>query len=559
MGCSSLPAPATTELALKNPRRRSIVRPPPLSPRRHRRAQRQFQKRRRSPWSCRSKNLFVRIDPDGAITLTVHRSEMGQGVLTSLAMVLADELEVNIGDVLVVQSPANEAIGSQITAGSGSVRDNFEPLRRAGATARAMLVAAAANQWGVEAATCRADDGAVVNDATGERLGYGELVTTAATMEVPADAPLKSPTDFRRIGRSVPRLDGDDIVRGRVLYGIDARRPDMRFAAVARCPVPGGTALSYDATAALATPGVEQVVEVSNGVAVVATSTWAALRGCDALTVVWDEGELATWSTDGIRAALQQAIDAARTEPAPADLTILEAVYETPYLAHSAMEPLNCLAHVHDGRYEISVSTQNPLSVQEMVGDALGLPVSVEVLQCGGGFGRRLEVDYAVEAAEVSRAARVPVLVTWSRTDDLQHDFPHAPTQHWLRAGWDATNTLNLFRHVVVGPGLNGIVYTGGTDVLEIEQAIPYLITDRQDSATLVEIPLPTGPWRATFAWPNAFATECFLDEIAGSLGVDPVQLRRELLPDSDRLRAAVSSSTRTWWSNRSRAVSHSG
>lgn len=485
-------------------------------------------------------NLFVRIDADGSVQLTIHRSEMGQGVRTALAMVLAEELEVDLDTVTVLQSPANKAIGSQVTSGSGSVADNFDSLRAAAATARQLLVGAAVQRWQIDAASCRPENGEVLNVVTGERVGYGELASVAATLEVPASAALKVPADFRLVGTSVPRLEGTDIVTGRLLYGIDMRVPGMRFAAVARCPVPGGTLASFDDVKALTVTGVEQVVEVPSGVAVIATSTWAAFRGRDALTTVWDEGANATWSTDSIRAAMGEAITAKRTEPPPDGLSLIEAVYETPYLPHSAMEPVNCIAHVHDATCEIWVSTQNPLGVQDQVAKALSMPVTVNVQHCGGGFGRRLEVDFAVEAAEVSKVAGVPVLVTFSRTDDLQHDFPHAPTQHWLRAGWDASNTVSALRHVVVGPGLNGIAYTGGTDVLEIEQEVPYLIDGARDSATLVDIPLPTGPWRGTFAWPNAFATECFLDEIAGALSEDPVELRRRLLPKGDPLRAVL-------------------
>ena len=485
-------------------------------------------------------NLFVGIGTDGSVTLTIHRSEMGQGVRTALAMVLAEELDVDLGAVTVAQSPANEAIGSQVTSGSGSITDNYDRLRLAGATARAMLVTAAAQQWHVDAAKCRTESGEVINTLTDERVMYGDLVGVAATLDVPTGVKPKDPADFRLIGTSVPRLEGAEIVTGRLRYGIDMRLPGMRFASVARCPVPGGSVASFDDAAALAIAGVEKVVEVPSGVAVVATSTWAAFRGRDALQVVWNEGDNANWSTDSIRAALGDAITKARAEPAPADLTVIEAVYETPYLAHSAMEPVNCLAHVHDGTCEIWASTQNPLSVQEAVAGALGVPVTVNVQHCGGGFGRRLEVDFPVEAAQVSKAAGVPVLLTFSRTDDLQFDFPHAPTQHWVRAGWDAANTVSALRHVVAGPGLHGIVYKGGTDVLNIEQEVPYQIANRKDSASLVDIALPTGPWRGTFAWPNAFATECFLDEIAEALGEDPVALRRRLLPEGDALRAAL-------------------
>jgi len=485
-------------------------------------------------------NLFVSVGGDGSVQLTVHRSEMGQGTRTALATLLAEELEVDLAAVTVVQAPADEAIGSQVTSGSGSIADNYQRVRAAGAAARQLLVTAGAQQWQTDEINCHAEHGEVVNDLTGERVGYGDLTALAATLDVPKSPTLKDAADFQLIGTSVPRLEGSAIVTGRLQYGIDVRVPNMRFAAVARCPVPGGTLVSHDDTAALAVAGVEQVVEVPSGVAVIATSTWAAFRGRDALTVAWDEGDNSTWSTDSIRAALADAIAARHDEPAAAGETTLEGVYETPALAHSAMEPVNCVADVRADGCELWVSTQNPLGVQEAVADALSLPVTVHVEHCGGGFGRRLEVDYPVEAAEISKAAGVPVLLTFSRTDDLQHDYPHAPTQHWLRAGWDADKTIASLRHLVAGSGLHGIAYRGGIDVLKIEQAVPYTIAQKKDSAALVDVPLPTGPWRGTFAWPNSFATECFLDECAVALGEDPVELRRRLLPEGSPLRAVL-------------------
>lgn len=486
-------------------------------------------------------NLFVSIAPDGAIGLTVHRSEMGQGVRTSLAMILAEELGVDLDQVTVERAGADEGFGSQVTSGSGSITDSFRPLRLAGAAARMTLVDAAARHWGADAASCRVERGEVIDGASGARIGYGDLVALVDTADGSGSPVLTDAEEFRIIGTSQPRVDGPDIVTGRLRYGIDLRIPDLRFAAVVRSPVPGGTLRSHVPDAALAVAGVEQVVEVPSGVAVVASSTWAAWRGRDAVVAEWDDGDLARWSTDTIRAAIADAIPAAGDDAdsgAPADGGgRLEVTYDTPYLSHLPMEPMTCAAHVRDGRCEIWTSTQNPVGVRDAVAAALGLPVTVEVLHCGGGFGRRLEVDVAVEAAQVSAAVGVPVLVTFSRADDVRHDFPHAPTRHALSATWDASGELQTFAHHVAGPGLHGIAYTGGREVLQIEQAVPYRIAGVRDTATLVDIALPTGPWRGTFAWPSAYATECFVDEIAAALHEDPVTFRRRLLVDDDRLR----------------------
>jgi isoquinoline 1-oxidoreductase beta subunit len=483
-------------------------------------------------------NLFLRIDPDGAVTLTVHRSEMGQGVRTALAMILAEELDADWASVRVEQSPANAAIGNQITSGSGSVLLHYASLRQAGATARQLLVAAAARTWGVPPEECRTEPGAVVYTATGARLGYGALAGAAGRME-PASTPakLKDPQEFRLIGTSVPRVDEPAIVTGQAIYGLDVRLPGMLFATVARCPVPGGTLVDYDAAEAEATPGVRAVVSVPSGVAVVAEHTWAAIRGRAALKITWDEGARAALSSEALRARLAEMMDAAVARETSEAATTIEAVYETPYLAHAPMEPVNCVADVREDRCEIWAPTQNPQAVQEYVRDSVGVPTDVHVTLLGGGFGRRLEVDFAVEAARVSKGASAPVQVVWTREDDIQHDFYRQQTYHWLRAGWDAEGNLASWRHFIAAPGINGVAYHAGNEVLEEGLAVPYTIPDKRSRTLLANIPIPTGPWRAVMSGPSAFANECFLDEVAAALQKDPYELRMALLPESDRLR----------------------
>lgn len=490
-------------------------------------------------------NLFVRVDTDGQVTLTVHRSEVGQGVRTALAMILADELEADWESINIEQALADVAIGSQTTAGSGSITDNYQRLRQAAAAARTILVRAAAAQWGVEAQTCHAEQGHVVNGVTDERRSYGELVQIAKDMPLPGLVELKSPSDFRLIGTSVPRLDGRAIVTGAATYGLDERVDGMLYAVVARCPVPGGTVVKFDGEEAEAVAGVKSVVAVPSGVAVVADNTWAAIRGRERLTVTWDEGENAQWSTATIDAALNDIIDtsiaAAGTATATATEGLsIEARYETPFAAHAAMEPVNCIADVRADSCRIIAPTQNPQDVQSYVSDAIGLPTEVQVTLIGGGFGRRLEVDFAIEAAEVSRAAGSPVQVVWTREDDFALDFCRQPTKHWMRAEWDAAGTVTSWRHYLAAPGLNGIAYRAGADVLNEGLAIPYSIERRTSQPSLADIPLPTGPWRAVMAGPNAFANECFFDEVAAALGRDPYELRIELLLDGDPMRAVL-------------------
>jgi isoquinoline 1-oxidoreductase beta subunit len=486
-------------------------------------------------------NLFVRIDPDGAVTLTIHRSEMGQGVRTALAMALAEELEADWTKVRVEQAPASREIGNQITSGSGSILLYYAPLRKAGAAARDIIITAAAQIWGVEFKECRAEHGAVVHTASNRRLGYGELVGVAQGLK-PASAlsELKDPKDFRLIGTPVPRVDDPAIVTGKAIYGADVRVPGMLFAAVARCPVPGGKLAGYDAAQARAVPGVREVVEVPSGVAVVAEHTWAAIRGRDALKVSWDEGQHTALSSASIRKQLVELVDSALARESSEAATTIEAVYETPYLAHATMEPMNCLADVRADACEIWASTQNPQAVQQYVQSAVGVPTKVNVTLLGGGFGRRLEVDVAVEAAKISKAIGAPVQVVWTRDDDIQHDFYRQSTYHWLRAGWDEAGVLQLWRHYVAAEGINGVAYHGGNEVLEEGLAVTYNIPDDRSQSLLADLPIPTGPWRAVVNGPNAFANECFLDEVAAALKQDPYKFRMALLRESNPLRAAV-------------------
>jgi CO/xanthine dehydrogenase Mo-binding subunit len=485
-------------------------------------------------------NLFVRIDPDGTVTLTVHRCEMGQGVRTSLAMLLAEELDVDLADVHIEQSPANPAIGRQLTSGSGSIADNYTSLREAGAHARQVLVAAAAEDWRVPASDLRTDRGEVVQVSTGKRRPYGELVALAKRTKVSGSPILKDPKDFRLVGTSVPRVDGPAIVTGALVYGLDVRVPDMRFAVVARCPVSGGTLVRFDPAAAKAVPGVTDVVAISNGVAVVADNSWAAMQGRDALKVTWSEGERAGLSSAGITAQMRGRLLKAIAGERPKPTGALEAFYETAYLAHAPMEPLSCVADVRADRCEVWAPTQNPQDVQSYVRDAVGVPTTVNVTSIGGGFGRRLEVDFAVEAAETSKAVGRPVQVMWTREDDIRHDYYRQATMHWLRGAWDASGTPSLWRHLIAGPGLNGVIYQVGEEVLTEGLETSYNISDSRSQALLVDIPLPTGPWRAVMDGTNAFANECFMDELATAAHRDPVAMRMKLLEQSDPMRAVL-------------------
>jgi isoquinoline 1-oxidoreductase beta subunit len=487
-------------------------------------------------------NFWVRVDAGGEITLTIHRTEMGQGVRTALAMLLAEELMVDLDDVRIEQAPSNGET-NQVTSGSGSVWINYQPLREAGAAAREMLITAAAMQWDVDRSACRAERGRVVRTGSEDSVGYGDLAALAATLEVPSDPPLTPVDRHRLIGASVPRVDGPAIVDGSAVYGIDVHLDGMLYASVLRCPVAGGTVKSVDDIAARAVPGVVDVVRLEHGVAVVARDSWSAQRGRIALRVEFDEGENVRWSSETISTHLADLAAAERSDDGIdlEGLTLLEATYETPPLAHAPIEPVNSTAWVRDDSCEIWSGTQNPQDVRDYVQSAVRVPTTVHVTLAGGGFGRRLEVDDAVEAALVSRAVGAPVQVLWTRADDLQHDFYRQPTHHWMQAGWTADGELRLWRHTIAAPGINGVAYQVGQEVLEEALRVPYGIRDQFSKPVVAyELRLPTGPWRSVMLGPNTLANESFFDEVAANMGRDPYELRMALLATDDPLRPVL-------------------
>lgn len=502
-------------------------------------------------------DAWLRVAPSGEVTVFLGKSEMGQGTFTGMAVLLAEELEADWARVQVVQADADAArFGNMITGGSRSVRGLFDPLRRTGAAAREMLIAAAARRWKVAPASCRAEQGAVVHPPTGRRLGYGALASAASREPVPKDPPLKAPKDWRLIGTRVPRLDTPDKVRGRTRFGLDVRVPGMRFAVVARPPVVGGRVAGFDAAAALAVPGVRKVAVVPSGVAVVADSTWAALKGREALGATFEPGPNGAFDSAALARRLAEAAPEppARSEGKLEEALAgaaqrLEATYELPLLAHATMEPMNCTAHVRAGEAELWAPTQAPTWAQADVAKALGLPVEkvrVHVTFLGGGFGRRALPDFAVEAAEVSRAAGGPVQVVWSREDDVRHDFYRPAGRNELRAGLDAAGRLVAWHHRVrspsIGKQLFGAAARGGgaPDVLEGAIGFPYQAGAVQVDAAMPEVGIRLGWWRSVYASQNAFPEECFIDELAAAAGKDPLAFRLEHLPAGHRLRGAL-------------------
>jgi isoquinoline 1-oxidoreductase beta subunit len=493
-------------------------------------------------------NAYVAIHPNGEIQLWVARSEMGQGPRTSLAMILAEELDADWSRVKIEQGDLDPKYGDQTTGGSLSIRSSWDPLRQAGATARAMLVTAAANTWNVPASECTTKNSAVLHAKSKRQLTYGVLAAKAAALPVPKEVPLKDPKDYRILGTKKQRVDGRFIVIGEAHYGIDTKVPGMLYAAVARPPVFGGRVKTFDATKELAVSGVRKEVEVNSvemnavfgqesrnnsghqhylwgGVAVVADSTWQAIAGRRALTVDWDPGAGADENTEKQRATCAELVkghgkelrkigdpEAAFTGAARK----VEAEYELPFLAHATMEPMNCTAVVRDGKCEIWAPVQNPGGMGAALVSALGLPASaitIHVTLLGGGFGRRLNIDYGVEAALISRAVGAPVKVQWTREDDVRHDYYRPMSHHRLRAGLDAQGNVAAWLHHVGAPTTDGVYVggdvadMGGTELAGIglpNGTVPNYLLEQSFLHTAV----PRGYWRSVDVSWNHFAVK---------------------------------------------------
>ena len=488
-------------------------------------------------------NAWIEIRPDGVVMIWTGRSEMGQGVKTAMPMIVAEELEADWTRVQVAQADADPAYGDQFTVGSRSVRSGFEPLRQAGAAAREMLVGAAALTWKVPREACRARNGMVEHVATGRRLGYGDLAALAATLPVPADPPLKPSSEFRILGTRVPRVDTPDKVDGAAVFGLDVRVPGMVYATVARCPVFGGRVKSFDPAPALAVPGVQRVVQISSGVAVVADRTWAAFAGKKALKIEWDEGKVAQWSSDGIwRAFAAAAARSGEVVRTVGDVDAglkgaartVKATYQAPYLAHACMEPMNCTAQARGNRCEVWAPTQNPQGIERAAAKLTGLPCFgrvIHVTYLGGGFGRRGgPMDYATEAVELAKQIAAPVQVVWTREDDIQNAVYRPATYNVLRGGLDARGAPVAWSHRLVGPEGGSFLLTRGAD--ELIYPVPHFRLER-----VIEDPgVPVAPWRGVGPSQNGWVVESFVDELAHAAGKDPYAYRRELVAGHPRL-----------------------
>jgi isoquinoline 1-oxidoreductase beta subunit len=482
-----------------------------------------------------SPNAYLSIDPQGIVTLMAPNPEIGQGVKTSLPMLLAEELDVDWNKVIVTQAAYDkDKYGNQVAGGSSSIRTRYEPIRKAGATARYMLIAAAAQTWNVPEQECTTENGWVLHKASGKKLSYGELATKSSGMPVPENIKLKDPKDFKIIGRRIKNIDNKQILTGKPLYGIDTRREGMFFTMVARPPAFGKKIKSFDDTDARKIPGVKNVVQAGNVVAVLATNTWAAKKGRDALKVVWeDDGkpESTADHQEAFKNFLQQKSEKPDRSDGDAEQSlakakkVIEAIYEVPVIAHAPMEPINFFADVHDGKADLYGPTQVPGKVRTDVAKALGIAeenITVGIPRQGGGFGRKLRSDNAVEAALISAAAKAPVQMLWTREDDMQGDFYRPNGMYRYRAAINENNELDGW--YLIATALNSNRAASAENF-----PAGALANYRTDSHGL-NSNIQTGPWRAPTHNALAFAEQSFLDEIAHELKKDPVAFRLELL-----------------------------
>jgi isoquinoline 1-oxidoreductase beta subunit len=497
-------------------------------------------------------NAFLAIDPAGNVTIWLTRSEMGQGVTTSLPMLIAEELDADWSRVRVEQAIAGEQdYGGMGTAGSSSVSANWIELRRAGAVARAMLIGAAAKAWDVAERECTTEAGFVVHAASARRMGYGELAQQAASIRAPLQPKLKEPSEFRLIGKSPRRLDTAAKVSGEARYGIDVRIPGMRFAVLARCPVWRGSLRSFDDTATRAMRGVMDVIRLGDRIAVIADSSHAAIRGRQALIIDWEPGPHGSLDSKEISAQLLRGLQpiegvAGRDDGDVRALLagakdVVDCSYEVPFLAHAPLEPMNCTAVVRDGAVEIWAPTQVPDDARQAAATAAGVTlerVRVNTTLMGGGFGRRAFSDFVAEAVDVAKNLDGPVQLLWTREDDMRHGRPRDAAAQRLRATLGTDGVPQAWWHRLtstvdqpaspVTPSF--VPMMGASD-------LPYELPAVRVDWVAVQTPVPFGIWRSVGHSYTAFAIECFVDELADKAGADPIEYRLRLLPPASRLR----------------------
>ena len=509
-------------------------------------------------------NAWVRITPDNRVTLILGKCEMGQGIMTALPMILAEELYLDWKNVKIEQAPTDPKIYDHGTGGSGSISGSWLPMRQAGAAAREMLVSAAAARWNVNPNTCVAKDGGVLHGARKNFLTYGELVEDAAKLPVPdfKTVPLKNSDTFTIVGHDTRRFEARDKATGTAKFGIDSRMPGMQFAVIARCPVFGGKLKSFDAAKTKAVSGVKDVIAIdpvgpgaftAGGVVVLADNSWAAMQGRKALQITWDEGSAASESSDSLR---KQFLDNAAKpgkvvrNDGDADAAFsaatkkVEATYEFPFACHATMEPMNCTVHIRPDGAEAWIPTQAPQWAQEIIAKVSGLPpekVIVHTTLMGGGFGRRYQADFVMEAAQVAKATGKPVMVLWTREDDMQHGFYRPASYHHFSGAIDAKGNLAAWKHFQTSTSIEAMWNPKGEEVAEKSEFataafIPYQTPNYRIEYTLAKSSVPRAWWRSVEHSTSGFVVESFVDELANSAGADPLEFRLRLIGDDRKI-----------------------
>ena len=523
-------------------------------------------------------NAFIRIGTDDIITVIVNHSEMGQGAYTSLPMLVADELEADWTKIRFESAPVDPAynhpaFGMQATGGSTSTLVEWDRLRKAGATGKYMLIAAAAQTWNVDPSSCKAEKGFVIHPASGKKLSFGQLVEKAATITAPENVTLKAAKDYKFIGKPIKRLDTPEKINGTGIFGLDIKVPGLLTAVIARPPVFGGRVKSFKAEKAKAIPGVKHVIQMDRGIAVVANGFWPAKLGRDALEIVWEDGDLGTLDSKeqttqyaelakqaGATAKKEGDVDAAKGKA----VKKIDVVYDMPYLAHSPMEPLNCVADVKADSCEIWVGTQFQTADLMAASRITGLnpkQIKLHTTLLGGGFGRRAVLDshFVVEAVQVSKAILTPVKVVWTREDDIRGGYYRPRAYHKISAGLDAAGKPLFWQHNIVcqsfavGTPLEGMMVQNGVDGTAVEGAsnLPYHIPNMNVAWNMAPNGVPTLWWRSVGSSHTAFAVEGFIDELAKAAGKDPYQYRRMLLDKHPRyLKVLDKVAEKSGWKN---------
>jgi len=503
-------------------------------------------------------NVWIKISPDNKVVITLAKSEMGQHIRTSIPMIVAEELNADWSQVNVVQADTHpDKYGSQSTGGSGSIRRSYMRLRKAGATAREMLVSAAALKWEVPASECKAYMSEVIHSKSKRSLKFGDLISLAGKLDAPIDPILKDEKDFTLIGKSLPGLDTVSRVNGSAKFGQDIRLPNMLYATVLKCQTFGGSLKSFNAKKANKINGVKYVFEVEGGIAVVATNTWLAIKGQRALDVEWDHGDFHSWDSKKIKNMMETksqdkaviAKEVGNTINLKINISI-ESNYEVPFTSHATMETMNCVAHVNKNSAELWVPTQSPQRIQSSIAEKLNFDiekVKVNVTLMGGGFGRRLWSDFIPDAVEISKKIKKPVKLLWTREDDMKHDFYRPASLHKLKGSLSDKNELISWEHHIVSPSISGQrsperFKNGQLDRSAVNGAnnLPYDVPNILVDYIMSNTEVPVGWWRSVYNSQNAFANEVFIDELAYKAGVDALEFRMTMLNNSPRHKAVL-------------------